>query len=122
MGGTGNEIPWFREAEDHAPDRAIQSAGSTDTGYARYPADDVLPVVCPPAGGRVRGRPIKYPGPGDAEFAGVRADLALLYMRHRVELGLALASDEWIIEHTNDLTATLWFLSRHAMDHGDEAW
>ena len=43
-------------------------------------------------------------------------------MRHRLDLGLALASDEWIIEHTNDVTAALWFLSRHALDHGDWSW
>jgi hypothetical protein len=39
--------------------------------------------------------------------------VARLYMRHRVDLGLALVSDEWIVAHTNDITATLWFLSRH---------
>jgi hypothetical protein len=59
--------------------------------------------------------------PDAAEFAGIRADFARLFMAHRLGLGLALASDEWIIEHTNDLTATLWFLSRHALDHKDEA-
>ena len=37
------------------------------------------------------------------------------------DLGLAVAPDEWIIEHTNDLTAALWFLSQHAIDHGDVA-
>ncbi len=41
-------------------------------------------------------------------------------MRYR--LGIALASDQWIIAHTNDLTATLWFLAQHAIDKGDEAW
>jgi hypothetical protein len=33
------------------------------------------------------------PGPDAAEFAGIRADLSRLYMRHRLDLGLALASD-----------------------------
>ena len=60
--------------------------------------------------------------PDDPEFAGIRADLARLYMAHRVDLGLALASDEWIIAHTNDLTAVLWFLSQHAIDHNDWDW
>lgn len=35
---------------------------------------------------------------------------------------MALASDAWVFEHTNDLTATPWALSLHAIDHGDEAW
>jgi hypothetical protein len=60
--------------------------------------------------------------PDDPEFAGIRADLARLFLRHRVDLGMALASDEWIVEHTNDITATLWVLSKHAIDHGDEGW
>jgi hypothetical protein len=60
--------------------------------------------------------------PDAPEFDGIRADLARLFMEHRLELGLAFASDEWIIEHTNDLTASLWFLSQHAIDHGDEPW
>jgi hypothetical protein len=42
-------------------------------------------------------------------------------MRHRVDLGLALAGDEWIIDHVNDVTAALWFLSRHALDHNDRS-
>jgi hypothetical protein len=57
-----------------------------------------------------------------AEFAGIRADLSRLFMAHRLDLGLALASDEWIIPHTNDLAATLWFLTQHAIAHCDEAW
>ena len=43
-------------------------------------------------------------------------------MRHRLDLGMALASDQWIIEHTNDLTATLWFLTQHAINHNDWGW
>jgi hypothetical protein len=35
---------------------------------------------------------------------------------------MAEASDEWMIEHVNDVTATLWFLAQHATDDGDEAW
>jgi hypothetical protein len=38
----------------------------------------------------------QYPQPGDAEFAGIRADLARLFMQHRLDIGLTLASDEWI--------------------------
>ena len=34
----------------------------------------------------------------------------------------AARSDEWIIEHSNDLTATLWFLTQHAIDHNDWGW
>ena len=63
-----------------------------------------------------------FPDPDDAEFAPIRADLSRLYTRHRLDLGVALASDEWIIEHTNDLTATLWFLTQHAIDHNDVGW
>jgi hypothetical protein len=63
-----------------------------------------------------------FPDPDAAKFADVRADMARLYMRHRSEVALALASHEWIIANTNDLTATLYCLSVHAMDHGDEAW
>jgi hypothetical protein len=43
-------------------------------------------------------------------------------MRHRLDLGLALTTDEWIIEHVNDILAALWFLSRLALDHGDWDW
>ena len=58
--------------------------------------------------------------PDDPEFAGIRADLARLYMRHRRDLVMTLASDEWIVAHTNDITMTLWTLTQHAIDHGDE--
>ena len=44
--------PGSGETGDHPPGRAIASAGSPDDRHARHPADDVLPVVCPPAGGR----------------------------------------------------------------------
>jgi hypothetical protein len=62
------------------------------------------------------------PEPDDTEFAGIRADLARLFMQHRADLGIALASDEWIIEHANDLTAALWGLTQHAIDRNDEPW
>jgi hypothetical protein len=64
----------------------------------------------------------KLPDPDAAEFAGIRADLSRLCMKHRLDLGIALASGEWIIDHVNDLTSTLWALSQRAIDHGDEAW
>jgi hypothetical protein len=32
-------------------------------------------------------------------------------------VGRALASDEWIVANTNNVTAVLWTLSRHALDH-----
>ena len=60
--------------------------------------------------------------PDDPEFAGIRADLARLYLRHRLDLGIAPASDEWIVEHVNDLTTALWGLTQHAINHGDEGW
>ena len=63
-----------------------------------------------------------YPDPDAPEFSPIRAGLARLYMRHRVDLGIALASDEWIIEHTTDLSAALYFLCKHAHQHGDYAW
>lgn len=43
-------------------------------------------------------------------------------MRHRLDLGLALASDEWLVTHTNDLTAVLWTLSKLALDRNDVNW
>jgi hypothetical protein len=49
------------------------------------------------------------PDPNDAEFAPIRADLARLFMAHRLDLGLALGGDEWIVARTNDVTAALWF-------------
>src|SRR5882672_6632327 len=55
MGETRNEIPWFRETGDHPPGRALSPAGPTNPGHARYPADDILPLVCALAGGRARG-------------------------------------------------------------------
>ena len=36
----------FREVGDHPPGRTIAPAGPANLGYARYPADDVLSVVC----------------------------------------------------------------------------
>jgi hypothetical protein len=74
-----------------------------------------------PTDNRVSAQPA-MPHPDDAEFAGLRSDLARLYMRHRVDLGMTLASDEWIVARTNDITATLWFLTQHATDHGDVRW
>ena len=64
----------------------------------------------------------QFPDPDAPEFAAIRADLARLYMRHRVDLGMTLASDEWIVAHTNDITMTLWHLTQHAIDHGDVPW
>ena len=64
----------------------------------------------------------KLPGPDDPQFAPIRSDLARLYLRHRVDLGLALATDEWIVAHVNDITAVFWTLSRHALDHGNVGW
>ena len=37
-------------------------------------------------------------------------------------MAMADAPDAWIITQVDDLTATLWFLSQHAIDHGDEPW
>jgi len=66
--------------------------------------------------------PNKLPEPDDPQFAPIRADLARLYMRHRLDLGLPLASNECIVANTNSITMGLWLLSKHALDHKDEAW
>jgi hypothetical protein len=63
-----------------------------------------------------------FSDPDDPQFAPIRADLARLYMRHRVDLGLALASDQSLVANTDNITATLWCLSKHALDHNDVSW
>jgi hypothetical protein len=65
---------------------------------------------------------LDLPDPDAPEFAGIHADLARLYMRHRVDLAMTLASDAWVIQHTNDITMTLWTLTQHAIDHGYVRW
>ena len=44
MGETGNEIPWFREAGDHPPGRALSPAGPTDPG--RQTRDTGIATEC----------------------------------------------------------------------------
>jgi hypothetical protein len=53
----------------------------------------------------------------DARAAARRCEqVARLYVWHRVDLGLALASDQWIVARTNDIGAVLWTLSKHALE------
>jgi hypothetical protein len=67
-------------------------------------------------GGAADEPPTPAPPPDDAN------KVARLCMRHRVDLGLALASDEWLVAHTNDITAVFWTLSKHALDHNNIGW
>jgi hypothetical protein len=64
MGETGNEISRFREARDHPPGRAIAPASPANPGHARYPAGDVLSLVCPAAGRRPEALEDKPSRPG----------------------------------------------------------
>ena len=50
--------------------------------------------------------------PDAPEFAGIKANLARLFIEHKADMAMADAPDAWIITHVNDVTATLWFLSR----------
>lgn len=62
------------------------------------------------------------PDPDAPEFDGIRADLARLFIEHKADMAMANWPDAWIIEHTNDVTAVLWTLTQHAINHGDEGW
>jgi hypothetical protein len=56
------------------------------------------------------------------EFAGVRADLVRLFIAHKADMGMGGYPDAWIIGHVDDILSTLWVLSQHAIDRGDEGW
>jgi hypothetical protein len=60
--------------------------------------------------------------PDAAEFAGIRADLARLFIAHKADMGMGGYPDAYFVERTNDVTAVLWVLSQHAIDHGDWDW
>jgi hypothetical protein len=64
--------------------------------------------------------PTNYPD--DPQFAGVRGDLARFFVQHKTDMGMADASDTLIIANVNNIAAALYFLSLHALDHGDETW
>jgi hypothetical protein len=62
------------------------------------------------------------PHPDAPEFAAVRAELAKLYIRHALDLGLGGWTDEQIIERVADITATLIGCGQVAMHCGDCEW
>jgi hypothetical protein len=62
------------------------------------------------------------PHPDGPEFANVRADLARLYIEHKVELQLTDWTDEQIVERVSDITAALIGCAHIALQRGDAAW
>jgi hypothetical protein len=60
--------------------------------------------------------------PDGPEFANVRADLARLFIEHKVELGLYNWLDEEIVAKVSDITAALIGCGQVALHRGDTAW
>jgi hypothetical protein len=56
------------------------------------------------------------------EFTALRDVLARPFLRHRTSMGLGDASDEWILDHVDDICLMLVELTKHAVDIDDRAW
>jgi hypothetical protein len=60
--------------------------------------------------------------PDDAQFAGIRGELARLFVAHKADLGMAAASDEFIVEHVVTIARTVMSITNAALATNDEAW
>lgn len=60
--------------------------------------------------------------PAAAEFAAIRADLGRLYLAHKAELGMAEFTDDYVIEHIDDITAMMIGLGQAALQNDARAW
>jgi hypothetical protein len=61
------------------------------------------------------------PHPDAPEFAAVRAELARLFLDHKIELGLYSWLDEEIVAKVSDITAALISCGQVALQRGDTA-
>jgi len=41
-----------------------------------------------------------------------------MFIEHKADMAMADWPDAWIVEHVNDILATLSALSQHTIDHG----
>jgi hypothetical protein len=60
--------------------------------------------------------------PSALEYALIRADLARLFLQHKLELGIADWADEAIVAQVNAIAGALMAASTHAVAHGDRRW
>jgi hypothetical protein len=60
--------------------------------------------------------------PNAEEFAGIRADLGRLFIRHKHDLSLSHWSDAEIAEHAGVITSALIELGKSAKANGDTRW
>jgi hypothetical protein len=60
--------------------------------------------------------------PNYAQFAGIRGELARLFIKHKAELQFTDWTDEQIAERVADITAALIGCGQVAVQRGDTAW
>jgi hypothetical protein len=57
-----------------------------------------------------------------AEFTPIRGQLVRAFITHKASMGLGDTSDEWIVEHVDDVATVLIALTEHAVKTDDRAW
>jgi hypothetical protein len=60
--------------------------------------------------------------PDAPEFAGIRAQLARVFIQHKADMAMADWSDETIVHHVTDIAAVLIALGKLARESNDTAW
>jgi hypothetical protein len=60
--------------------------------------------------------------PDAAEFAGIRADLGRLFIRHKADMGLGDWSDADIVANTNRIAGAIMAAGCVALDRNDTDW
>jgi hypothetical protein len=56
------------------------------------------------------------------EFTPIRGELARAFLKHRVSMRLGNASDEWILDHVDNITLVLVELMKHAIAIDERPW
>jgi hypothetical protein len=62
------------------------------------------------------------PDPDDSEFDGIRADLARLFIMHKLDLGMGDWPDARIIADTSRIAGAIMACGCVASDRGDTEW
>ena len=61
-------------------------------------------------------------GPNAAEFDGIRADLARLFIRYKTDLGMADYPNSFIVDNVNRIAGAIMACGTIAIDRGDTEW
>ena len=56
------------------------------------------------------------------KFAGLRAQLACVFIEHKADLGVPTASDQDIIDHVDDIMVLMWSRTAAAVASGSADW